>query len=217
MGISALESDVCTSAAATAAWLVGRGIQRVVAIGSDALMAEMDLAGIAATPLEASISLSGHTQRPEALVVGLDRRLVSRASVELPDEFLRAIGEGRMQVVACNRDKSFPGRDGSPQPGCGVIVELVEAACGKLVDVVVGKPGTFMLELTVARLNVRMDEILVVGDSVESDVGMAKAAGAPWVLVASPVASEGEAVHSDVDGGVIMPNLAIFSDWLLGQ
>ena len=72
----------------------------------------------------------------------------------------------------------------------------------------VGKPSTFMLELVGERLGLRSDEILVVGDSPESDVAMARAARAPWVLIAAPdVASVGAPIVG-TSRGVVVADLA---------
>jgi len=201
---------VWTSAAATAEWLRRSDVHTADVLGGEALADEIRQAGIVARRLRPGGGGGGGGGRSPAgaLVVGLDRRLDPQSDLCLPDQVRDDVARGHTKLVACNRDMSFPGPGGRPQPGCGVLVARVEAACGRRADVVVGKPSTFMLELVGERLGLRSDEILVVGDSPESDVAMARAARAPWVLIAAPdVASVGAPIVG-TSRGVVVADLA---------
>lgn len=86
------------------------------------------------------------------------------------------------KFIACNRDRMFPTKDGI-MPGCGSMVASIENAWGKKPDFEIGKPNTFILKMITKETNLRPNQILVVGDSLESDIAMAKNYGSPSVLV----------------------------------
>lgn len=85
-------------------------------------------------------------------------------------------------------------------PGCGPGVAAVENALGRAADVVVGKPSVFMMELIAADWAVSNDEILVIGDSLESDIGMAVSYGCRSFLISkdAQLAAPGMTVVHDI-------------------
>jgi 4-nitrophenyl phosphatase len=101
--------------------------------------------------------------------------------------------------IACNRDRSYPVENGRVRPGCGPLVAAVECAWGSEAHYEAGKPNPLMLEMISRRKGVSPEEILVVGDSLESDIAMARLFGSPSVLVAQGGRGEGDALPV-VDG-----------------
>lgn len=86
-------------------------------------------------------------------------------------------------IIACNKEKVYPGEQGLLFPGCGAMVAPVEWCSGKKSDIVIGKPNTIMVDY-IARMNsVNNSRILVIGDTYESDIEMAKRAGALSILI----------------------------------
>ncbi len=135
----------------------------------------------------------------EILVVGLDKAFnYARLSAGL-----NALRRGAI-FVACNRDRTFPVGDNQVLPGCGPVVAALEWAWGKQADHIVGKPNTMMLELIAVKHGLKPCEILVVGDSLESDIAMAKKFGCPSVLIS----------HNDLHGSMensALPDFCIHS------
>jgi len=89
-------------------------------------------------------------------------------------------------LVGCNRDTTFPGEGGVPLPGCGAVLAAVEAAAGRLADVVVGKPAPGLLTDLWEPTGTSAADWFVVGDSADADLGLAAAAGVPGVLLGHP-------------------------------
>ncbi|HNX91849.1 MAG TPA: HAD hydrolase-like protein, partial [Candidatus Omnitrophota bacterium] len=87
------------------------------------------------------------------------------------------------KFIACNEDARFPVGDGMYRPGCGAMVGAIAAASGKKPDFVVGKPNTYILSRISGDFCVRNDEIMVVGDSYESDIAMALSCDCHAVLL----------------------------------
>ncbi|MGV8083275.1 MAG: HAD-IIA family hydrolase [Coriobacteriia bacterium] len=188
MGFPAIPGNTVTSGSATAAYVCEAGYTRVAVLGTTGLCDEIELTGI-------EIVEGG--PESQALVIGL----VPDFAVEDRFRFLDSLPNG-CPLVACNMDASYPVEGGARKPGCGAMVKAVEERLGRRVDAVVGKPGTYMLRAVCRDARLTPAEVLVVGDSEDSDIAMAKAASAPWVLIDSAaqdvVVAEGCATVRDL-------------------
>lgn len=127
-----------------------------------------------------------------------------------------ALGAGK--VIACNKERSYPGEDQQLMPGCGGMVASVEWCSGRMVDLTIGKPSTFMLKEVSEQLGLAPAEILVVGDTYDTDILMANKFGSPSVIVSSHVYGDhGERrehpraphPHRRNGAGAIVPDAAI--------
>lgn len=172
MGIEATIDHIITSgytAAVLVNSLCNTQNHRVLLLGSEELEEEfVQFQGKVVHELPANI-----------LVVGFDRTF----DFEKLSLGLTALRSGTT-FVACNRDRVFPVGNNQVLPACGPMVSALEWASGKEADYVVGKPNTMMLKQIVYERGFKPQEILVVGDSVESDIAMALQFGCPSVLIA---------------------------------
>jgi len=169
MGLPATSDNTYTSGSAVGGYLLERGIDRVAIVGSEGLVAELASGGVRVT------QTGGDAQ---ALVVGL----VTGFDFSHRPEILDRIPAG-VPLIAANMDMTYPVEGGRLLPGCGAIVRAVETWIGRPCDQVVGKPGTFMLDLLCREHGLCRTDVLVVGDSVDSDIAMARAAGCRSVLI----------------------------------
>lgn len=159
LGFNANERNTYTASYACSRYLEQKSCKAVYLIGSDDFRNDLISRGIEVVEPE----------RAEAVVVGLDFGL----SYERIAGALHAIRNGA-ELVAANLDASYPVEHGRRMPGCGAMVGAVVGASGHEPDFIAGKPNTYMLELICSDLGVGPDEICVIGDSVESDIEMAK-------------------------------------------
>lgn len=168
MGYPGDESRVYSSAASAARYLHQRGFHAVYVVGASALFDEMHAA---------AVSLCADATVADVLVVGLDGEWRSHNPklVRLPKT---------APIIACNLDDTFPVEEGRRRPGCGSVVREIEALLGRRRDIVVGKPGTYMLELVLRDLGLSPADVLLVGDGETSDIAAAHVAGCPSVLIA---------------------------------
>lgn len=186
MDLDADETNTYTSGQATAEYARRAGWREVACIGTHGMRDMLAAAGVRS---------DAGPGAAEALVIAL-----------VPDFDPAALpawlGELRpdVPIVAANMDMDYPVEGGVRKPGCGAIVRAVEQRLGREHDVVVGKPGTFMLDLLSEDHDLDRRRVLVVGDSLESDIAMARAAAAPSVLIdgAGEVALSGD--HAVVTG-----------------
>jgi phosphoglycolate/pyridoxal phosphate phosphatase family enzyme len=191
VGAPAAIELIVTSARATALYLASLvpAVERVLALGSDGLVAELRDAGLRAVgagqaagrfrsgadPVEAS-------GEPQAVVVGLDRsvdyeRLVVTAAC------IRA----GARFVATNRDPVFPSERGL-QPGAGTLVAAIEATTG-VTPVSIGKPEPHLLRAASKAAGVPLDDAVMIGDSLHTDIPAAHAAGVRSILLLTGVST----------------------------
>lgn len=106
--------------------------------------------------------------------------------------------------VICNRDRLFPVEGGKLRPASGSMVAALETASGRKPNMEIGKPNTYMLERIAEKRQLAPREIMMVGDSLASDMRMAVDFGAFSVHVDSSrlhayeKAAQTETIHPDL-------------------
>lgn len=169
LGVPAACSDVSSSGLAVALLvkkLAGR-VRTVHVCGAGAL-ADM--------VAEAGVRLVDDAPA-DALVVGFDTDFTYAKLAAA----LRCTGPETL-FIAANLDVTYPAAGGIPKPACGPLVAAVECAIRRPPDYIAGKPSVTMLKTLCASLGVGNREVLVVGDTPESDIAMAKNFRCPSVL-----------------------------------
>jgi HAD superfamily hydrolase (TIGR01458 family) len=128
---------------------------------------------------------------PEYLVVGDNR---SQFDFEHLTHALRLLLEGA-KLVGMHADLVDSSR-GAPELNVGSWVRLLEAASG-VQAVYVGKPNPFALELALTDMGLDGEQVVMVGDRVQSDIKGARTLGIRSVLVKT-----GEFRVGDLDAGI---------------
>lgn len=95
---------------------------------------------------------------------------------------------GGALFIATNTDATFPTPSGL-RPGAGSIVAAVAAATGKE-PISMGKPGLALAEALAAVTGVPAAQTLLVGDRLDTDIAMGRAAGMATALVLTGVTRE---------------------------
>lgn len=167
-GILAHEAEIYTAAMAVARFLCASGgSYRLQVIGSPALRWVLE----SHCPGRVSLAGSG----------AADTLVVSR-SHDLDDEVLeRLAARPPARFLATSRDMQFRDQDGVAV-GPGVTVSRVERALGRPAQVL-GKPNPAVLTDLLGIPAGELRSTLVVGDSIEQDVALARGAGAQALLL----------------------------------
>lgn len=168
LGVPARLDDLMTSAYGAALYVKEHNWQPVRIFGSPELFDEFR---------SMVIEEVNAGRKPKAVVVGLDPQFNDAKLAEI----ISLVSEPRPHLIACNLDMDYPVEGGKLLPGCGAQIARVEAALGRKVDVVIGKPNVYLLKKLAKGFC--PDEILVVGDNLESDIKMADNYGARSFLV----------------------------------
>jgi NagD protein len=115
-------------------------------------------------------------ESPDYVIVGEGRVL----NYEMVEAAHRMIAQGA-QLISTNADTWCP-TDNGPRPGCGAIVALLESATGRKAYHV-GKPNPFMMRAARKEIGLRTDEVIMVGDTMETDIRGASDLGFQSILV----------------------------------
>ncbi len=180
LGIPCAAAELLNSAQATARHVRDQGLGQkdgggVFVIGMPGLCQELEAHGVAL----------GEPETCAAVVVGIDLEFTYEKLVR----GLRALGRG-VPFVICNRDASFPGKDGQLLPGCGAMVAALEAAAQRTPSYEVGKPNPLMLDLLLDGLQLRRADCVMVGDSLEADILMAERVAVPSIWIGKPASKD---------------------------
>jgi 4-nitrophenyl phosphatase len=133
-------------------------------------------------------------EKAQAVVMGIDRSI----NFEKMSQAALLVRRG-VPFYATNPDKSFPTPRGEI-PGAGAWIAVIVTATG-IEPIFAGKPAPYLLELAQARLGTGIEETLVVGDRLETDIAGGQSAGYPVALVLSGVSTreQGEAWTPSLD------------------
>jgi HAD superfamily hydrolase (TIGR01450 family) len=108
----------------------------------------------------------------------------------------RALQRGA-RFLATNADPSCVSPDGMEVPHAGAVIGALQASAKRNVELVAGKPSRLAAERVRRRLDRPPSGILVVGDSLDTDVRFACENGMASVLVLTGVAQRSELAGTD--------------------
>jgi 4-nitrophenyl phosphatase len=183
-GVHVPPEALVTSAHAAAGYIARhyRQAPQVLVIGEDGLRQALSAVGC---------RLVDQAEGAAVVVVGMDRGLTWPKLVEAG----LAIAAGAT-FIGTNPDRTFPTERGLG-PGNGAVLAALETATGRA-PVIVGKPEPHLFVEAMTRLAVPPDQILVVGDRLETDVVGGVRAGMRTALLLSGVTSAAELRGRDV-------------------
>jgi ribonucleotide monophosphatase NagD (HAD superfamily) len=147
--------------------------------GGPGLARELGDAGLATV----ACTLEGLVQRPDAVAVGIDFDLTHERLSVAAD----ALRQGALFAVT-NRDPIFP-VPGRLMAGAGAMVAALVEASGRQPDIVIGKPEPGLLREAAAVAGVPVEEAVVIGDGLRTDILAAHRVGARSVLVLTGVST----------------------------
>jgi NagD protein len=115
---------------------------------------------------------------PEFVIIGEGRT----ANMEMIDHCVDLVYKGA-KLISTNPDYSCPTSIGL-RSGCGAIVSLIEKATGKK-SFSIGKPNPIILREARREINLPLDSLTMVGDTMETDILGAVQMGIQSILVLS--------------------------------
>lgn len=169
MGLICNIDEVYTSGYVAALYAEKEGVKNIYILGSNDLKNEFYSKGIQVTEDE---------KLAESLLIGYDTEL----NYDRLTKALNVALNGRT-IMACNKERHYPGKNAIRMPGCGAMVGAIELCANRKVDFVIGKPNTLMLDILLEVNNLNRDEIVMVGDTYESDIIMANNVGCKSILI----------------------------------
>ncbi len=195
-GILADPSSVFTSSTVTADYLLEN-------YGKDAVLHVVGMDGLTRTLKDAGFQFTTGEEIPEnsvtAVVAGMDREI----NLQKITIAMRLIMDGA-DFIATNTDGSFPTPDGI-NPGTGTVIGALQFASGTE-PYVVGKPQPAIFQTALKVLGSKIENTLMVGDRLNTDILGANKLGIQTAAVLTGVTSRDE-----INQSVIKPDF-IFED-----
>jgi 4-nitrophenyl phosphatase len=167
LGFEAEESEVISSATATALYCRDHKLSPVFVVGEPGLVSVLEAAGILVTqdPLKAKAVVSGICK--------------TRLSYPLLNDAMQAI-LGGAKFIATNTDATFPLENDTFAPGSGATIAFLQTCTG-VSPTVIGKPNPLVLA------GIDICDCLLVGDRLDTDIACGLAAGCDVALVTTGV------------------------------
>ncbi len=192
-GVQINPAEVLISSQATAVYLQHRfpSGTTIYAIGEDALKDTLSAAGF---------NLHDTADGVQAVVMGFDREINWVKMVEAAI----AIQSGAL-FIATNPDLSFPIERGQA-PGAGAFIAAVQLTTG-VEPIIIGKPEPRLFDLARERLGLKAEQILAIGDRLETDILGAQRAGITTGLLLTGVTSSDQAEASAIKPDWIFDDL----------
>ncbi len=168
MGVDCRLEEVLTSGYLATLVAKQRKMKDIYIFGSKNLISEFENQGVVVNQEESA----------KNLLIGYDPEMTYEDLTKALQVALHA-----KLIVACNRERVYPGENARMMPGCGAMTAPIEWCANRECDLIVGKPNSLMIELLSKRENISSERLLVVGDTYESDIIMANAAGSLSILL----------------------------------
>lgn len=194
LGIPATPRDVVTSVDVLVAHLLKAApCACVFVIGEPPLINEVRRAGF---------KVSEEPNQIEYVIAAFDRTFDYRKW----NIAFQAVKFHGARFIATNADKSCP-VDGGEIPDAAGIIAALEATTDRRCEFVAGKPSPQMIDDGVARMGVPSNECLVIGDRLETDMAMGRAAGARTALVLTGVTKRKHLAAAPMQPDFVLENI----------
>ena len=184
MGIDCKLDEILNSGYLAALTAIKYELEDVYVFGSPNLLEEFNNMGVKTCQEECA----------QNLLIGYDPGM----TYEGLSKALRVALHARC-IIACNRERVFPGEGEKLMPGCGAMTAPIEWCANRQCDYVIGKPNTLMIDMLSEMTGISRKCLLVVGDTYESDIAMANVAGAKAILISDTPRKDVPTVASIAD------------------
>ena len=194
LGIPRPVSDVINSTQALIRYLRQHcPTARLFVIGEEALLEELR---------RERFALTERVEEIDVVVAAFDRTLCYR-KLNIAHQ---ALVSGA-RFFATNADKTCP-VEGGEIPDCAGVIAFLEATTGREVEMIAGKPSRHMLDTAVAHLGVAVQQCLLVGDRLATDVYMGHRAGMDTALVLTGVTTREMLAESELKPTFVLESMA---------
>jgi arabinose operon protein AraL len=198
LGIPTEPADVLTSPVVLAQYLQREMPRaRLFVIGEAPLLDEME---------EAGFQLNDDPARIDVVVAAFDRTF----NYDKWNTAFQAIRRGA-RFVATNADRTCP-VEGGEIPDCAGIIAALEATTEKTVEFVAGKPSPQMIAAALQRMELQPQQVLMVGDRLETDILMGHQAGTATALVLTGVTSRDQLNRSQIRPHYVLESVGEVTD-----
>ncbi|MEF8840920.1 MAG: HAD-IIA family hydrolase [Haloarculaceae archaeon] len=195
MGIEVEADEVLSAGTVTTRYLAEHHADDALfVVGSPGLLDQFE---------EAGLGVTGDPEAADALVASYDHGF---GYDDMTDAY-RAVGEGGA-FVGSDPDVVIPAGNGRMVPGSGAIVNACAGVLEREPDHVLGKPSPETVEMAREAIGVPLEDCLVVGDRLNTDLAFGERAGMTTVLARTGVTDERRLAASEVEPDHVIDSLA---------
>jgi 4-nitrophenyl phosphatase len=133
---------------------------------------------------------------PDVLVASIDREFHYRTLLRC----LRLLDDPTVTFLGTDPDVVIPAPEGNV-PGSGAVIDAIANVVGRDPAAILGKPSRITRDAALDRLGLAPDEVLVVGDRLDTDIALADGSGMRTALVRTGVTDD-----ADLDASPITPD-----------
>lgn len=198
LGLPTQPQDIVNSSQVMMQWLLETAPGcRVFVVGEQPLMQELTQAGF---------QLVEQADRIDFVIASFDRTFHYQ-KLQISFDAIRA----GARFVATNADRYCP-VPGGGQPDAASVIAAIEACTGTTVEVVVGKPSPIMARTVAHMLKLPAERCIMVGDRLETDIAMGKAAGMVTAVVLTGATTRALLNNSPIQPDYILENIGQLID-----
>lgn len=202
MGINATKEEIYNTTIATIDYIHAHypDARKIFFLGTPSMISQFEDVGFISTADSAE-------DKPDIIVAAFDMTLqysrLCRAAWWISQN---------IPYIATNPDRVCPTNEKTILVDCGSICKCLESATGRQPDITLGKPDPNMLLGIQQQMNLKPEEIAMVGDRIYTDIAMAHNANAFGCLVLS-----GETTIEIAKQAPRQPDLIVQNIWELGE
>jgi arabinose operon protein AraL len=200
LGLPTPVADVINSSQVLVRWMLAELPRRAVfVVGEQPLKDELVAAGFRLTERAAEV---------DVVVASFDRTF-DYPKLQTAFDAIR----GGARFVATNADRFCP-VPGGGEPDAAAVIAAIEACTARQVEVVVGKPSPIMARAASELIGLPPARCLMVGDRLETDIAMGRAAGMATAVVLTGATTRAMLAGAAVTADYVAEGLSEIAAWL---
>jgi 4-nitrophenyl phosphatase len=203
MGIEADPGEIASAGSITTEYLVREHPEDpILLIGAPGLRSQFEAAGL---------SLIDEWREAAVLVASYDREF----DYERLTEALWTLDTGAT-FVGTDPDLTVPHPSGRPVPGSGAIIGAIARVAGRDPGVICGKPSAEARTVVDRRFGASLEECLIVGDRLDTDIALGARCGMETALVLTGVTERAALAGAELTPDHVLESISDLDDVLGG-
>ena len=216
-GIPVGTDEVLTAGSVTADYLsTHHSTDAVAVVGEQSLVELVRDVGVDARRIDGGIATdldsTDHEDptRPDVLVASIDREF----HYDTLRTCLWLLADASVTFLGTDPDIVIPASH-ADVPGSGAMIDAIANVVGRDPHAILGKPGATMRDAALDRLGLDPEELLIVGDRLDTDIALGEESGMTTALVRTGVTNDAALAASSIHPDHVLDSLAELRSILL--
>ena len=217
-GFSVSADEVLTAGSVTTRYLsTHHPTDDVAVVGEPSLVELIQEANVDARRVDGGLATDLDTPdredpvRPDVLVASIDRDF----HYDTLRTCLWLLADPSVTFLGTDPDVVIPAPH-ADVPGSGAMIDAITNVVGRDPHAILGKPGATMRDAVIDRLGLAPEELLIVGDRLDTDIALGEASGMTTALVRTGVTDDAALAASPISPDHVLDSLAELRSILSG-